>query len=78
MPRLGYFYILLAMTPDQRLDELKQAAQKYIDKEKKQLNAEHDFIENILKKRGSNKIEDTNSNSASGIFVSSLADFLGS
>lgn len=66
------------MTPDQRLDELKRAAQKYIDKEKKQLNAEHDFIENILKKRGSNKIEDTNSNSASGIFVSSLADFLGS
>ncbi len=66
------------MTPDQRLDELKKAAQKYIDKEKKQLNAEHDFIENILKKRGSNKIEDSNSTSASGIFVSSLSDFLGS
>jgi hypothetical protein len=66
------------MSPDERLDELKQAAKDYIDKEKKILNAEHDFIDNILKKRGANKVDNANTNTASGIFVSSLLDFLGS
>jgi ferredoxin-thioredoxin reductase catalytic subunit len=66
------------MSPDERLDELKRAAKDYIDKEKKILNAEHDFIDNILKKRGANKVDNANTNTASGIFVSSLLDFLGS
>lgn len=66
------------MTPDERLEQLRQAAKEYIEKEKKALNAEYDFLDNILKKRGINRIDNANTSTASNLFVSSLSDFLGS
>jgi len=64
------------MTKNQRLKNLEDAAKKYIDREKKILNAEYDFLDKILSARGYSKVEDQNNSSASDLLINSLKDFL--
>lgn len=58
------------------LDKLKQAADDYVSKEKKILNAEYDFLDAILKARGFSKLEQHNNEKAGEILIKSILDFL--
>ena len=61
---------------EDRLNKLKDAANKFIDWKRKILNAEYDFLDHIQQVRGASKIDNQNSSKASEIFVKSMQDYL--
>lgn len=66
------------MSAQERLQELKEAANEYFAKEKTRLNAEYDFLDAISKARGGNVgLQDANAEGASEILVNSINDYLG-
>lgn len=69
----------MATTAEDRLNELKQAADDYFSKEKTRLQAQYDFLDSISKKRGGSVgLQDVNAQGASKILVDSINDYLGS
>ncbi len=63
----------------QRLQDLKNAADDYFSKEQKRLTAQHDFLQNILNKRGGSVgLQNANAQGASDILANSISDYLGS
>lgn len=61
-----------------RLKELKEAATEYFTLEKTRLNAQHDFLDSILKKRGGDVgLQDANAEGASKLLVDSINEYLG-
>lgn len=61
-----------------RLNELKEAATEYFTLEKARLNAQHDFLDSILKKRGGDVgLQDANAEGASKLLVDSINEYLG-
>lgn len=61
-----------------RLQELKDAADDWFSKEKKRLQAQYDFLDNIAKKRGGSVgLQDANAEGASKILANSIDDYLG-
>ena len=69
----------MATTPQEdRLNELKEAANEYFALEKTRLNAQHDFLDAIAKKRGGDVgLLDANAEGASKILVDSINEYLG-
>jgi hypothetical protein len=66
------------MGAEQRLQELKDAADDWFSKEKKRLQAQFDFLDNISKKRGGSVgLQDVNAEGASKILANSIDDYLG-
>lgn len=61
---------------EDKLQKLENAAKDYINKEKKRLNAEYDFLDAILRARGYSKLEDHNSEKAGDLLIKSITDFL--
>lgn len=64
------------MSKSERLDKLEQAAKEYLNREKKILDAEYDFLDSVLKARGYSKVEDHNSDKAANLLVKSIKEFL--
>ena len=61
-----------------RLNELKNAAADWFDKEKQRLQAEFDFLDAIGKARhGSKGLQNLNTQGASVILSNSINDYLG-
>ena len=61
-----------------RLNELKDAASDWFDKEKQRLQAQFDFLDAIGKARhGSKGLQNLNTEGASQILANSLDDYLG-
>jgi len=68
----------MAGKAEERLNELKKAAEEYFSSEKKRLNAEYSFLDAISKKRGGSAgLRDLNAEGASKILVDSINDYLG-
>jgi hypothetical protein len=59
-----------------KLNKLKQAAQEYLNRERKILNAQYSYLDKILKARGFSKIEEHNNEKASELLINNLKDFL--
>lgn len=69
----------MANTAAQRLQDLKSAADDWFSKEKKRLQAQFNFLDNISKKRGGSVgLQDANAQGASKILANSISDYLGS
>ena len=66
----------LEMTKNERLQKLENAAKEYLNREKKVLNAQYDFLDKILNARGYSKVEDQNSGAAANLLINSIKDFL--
>lgn len=65
-------------TAEERLAELEEAATEYFALEKTRLNAQHDFLDAISKKRGGDiGLQDANAEGASKILVDSINEYLG-
>jgi len=61
-----------------RLDDLEAAASAYFSSEKKRLEADYAFLDNISKKRGGTVgLQDANAEGASKILADSIDDYLG-
>lgn len=62
-----------------RLNDLKNAADDYFSSEQQRLQAEYDFLNNILQSRGgSMTLQNSNAQGASTVLANSISDFLGS
>ncbi len=63
---------------EKRLDALEAAASSYFSSEKKRLEADYAFLDNISKKRGGTVgLQDANAEGASKILADSINDYLG-
>lgn len=63
---------------EDRLKELKEAADEYFALEKTRLNAQFDFLDAIAKARGGDVgLQDANAEGASKILVDSINDYIG-
>lgn len=63
---------------EKRLDALEAAASSYFSSEKKRLEADYAFLDNISKKRGGIVgLQDANAEGASKILADSINDYLG-
>lgn len=61
-----------------RLKELKKAADTWFGKQERYYNAEYDFLDQISKKRGGAVgLQDANAQGASEILVNSINEYLG-
>lgn len=68
----------MATEAENRLAELKEAADEYFSKEKTRLQAEYDFLDAISKKRGGSVgLQDLNADGASVILIDTINDYLG-
>jgi len=62
-----------------RLQELKEAATDWFDKERRRLEAQWNFLDAIEKSRKGNKgLQDLNTKGASSILANSINDYIGS
>lgn len=62
----------------QRLQDLKDAADNWFDKEKKRLQAQYNFLDAIGQARGGSRgLQNLNTQGASAILASSINDYLG-
>lgn len=67
----------MSKTPDEKLDDLKQAASEYFNNEIARINAEYDYLDKVFAGRGSAaKLEDVVVYKANSYFVNSLTDYL--
>jgi len=66
------------MSSNELLDKLEKAAKEYLQRERDVLNAQYNFLDQILRARGYSKLSDHNSAKAQELLIKSIQDFLNS
>lgn len=68
----------MATPSEDRLKNLKQAADTWFGKQERYYNAEYDFLDQISKKRGGTVgLQDANAQGASAILENSIKEYIG-